>query len=157
MKPRWIHVTDIGPENNPFAGTSHEDRFVKVYLAPDLDSREGPGEEEDALALAIRFHDLYERLAPTFGYETRKGTRQFDPASQNGRLMVAVCGEVLRLGATRRSGEANGWAWEFDDPRGFGPLAYIQDLKPHFQLYTSGKCAPGLRGSWVRVYVGRVK
>jgi hypothetical protein len=52
-----------------------------------------------ALELAILFHDTYERLAPSFGYETRPDTRQFDAASKNGRLMVAVCGEVLqRLG-----------------------------------------------------------
>lgn len=45
----------------------------------------------DALALAIRFHETYERLAPSFGYETRPDTKVFDPESKNGRLMVAVC------------------------------------------------------------------
>lgn len=49
----------------------------------------------DALSLAVRFHEIYERLAPSFGYETRPDTRAFDPASKNGRLMVAVCGEIL--------------------------------------------------------------
>lgn len=47
--------------------------------------------------LARRFHDAYERLAPSFGYETREDTRAFDPASANGRLMVAVCEELLAL------------------------------------------------------------
>ena len=42
------------------------------------------------------FHDTYERLAPSFGYETRKETRKFDPSSPNGRLMIKVCGEVSR-------------------------------------------------------------
>ena len=42
------------------------------------------------------FHDTYERLAPTFGYETREETRQFDPTSPNGALMIAVAGSVLR-------------------------------------------------------------
>jgi hypothetical protein len=51
-----------------------------------------PGE---ALDLARLFHDTYERLAPSFGYETRKDTRTFDPTTPNGRLMVVVCGEVL--------------------------------------------------------------
>lgn len=40
------------------------------------------------------FHDTYERLAPRFGYETRQDTKQFDPTSKNGKLMIAVCGEV---------------------------------------------------------------
>jgi len=44
--------------------------------------------------LARRFHDTYERLAPEFGYETRTDTREFDPQSSNGRLMIAVCKEI---------------------------------------------------------------
>lgn len=45
--------------------------------------------------LARFFHDTYERLASGFGYETRTETRHFDPESSNGRLMIAVAGEVL--------------------------------------------------------------
>jgi hypothetical protein len=45
--------------------------------------------------LAQEFHETYERLAPQFGYETREETREFDPCSPNGRLMIAVCGEVI--------------------------------------------------------------
>jgi hypothetical protein len=48
-----------------------------------------------ALALAKQFHDTYERLAPSFGYKTRPETRNFDPDSTNGRLMVAVCREII--------------------------------------------------------------
>lgn len=44
--------------------------------------------------LARLFHEAYERLAPEFGYETREETRDFDPKSPNGQLMIAVCGEV---------------------------------------------------------------
>ena len=51
----------------------------------------------NALILALKFHEIYERLAPQFGYETRTETRQFDPNSPNGKLMIAVCGEILRL------------------------------------------------------------
>lgn len=47
--------------------------------------------------LAELFHDTYERLAPSFGYETRVDTRVFDPESKNGRLMVAVCREIQGL------------------------------------------------------------
>lgn len=48
----------------------------------------------NALEIAKQFHEAYERLAPNFGYETRKDTKVFDPTSQNGRLMIAVCQEV---------------------------------------------------------------
>jgi hypothetical protein len=46
--------------------------------------------------IATRFHEIYERLAPDYGYETRKDTREFDPDSANGKLMVAVCNEVMQ-------------------------------------------------------------
>lgn len=46
--------------------------------------------------LARKFHEIYERLAPQFGYETRKETRQFDPTTPNGKLMIAVCAELFR-------------------------------------------------------------
>lgn len=49
----------------------------------------------DAFKLARQFHEVYERLAPSFGYETRKETRAFDPHSPNGRLMIAVCRELI--------------------------------------------------------------
>lgn len=48
-----------------------------------------------SLELAVIFHETYERLAPSFGYETRTETRKFDPESKNGHLMVAVCDELL--------------------------------------------------------------
>lgn len=48
----------------------------------------------DPVEVAKRFHDVYERLAPQFGYETRPDTKQFDPNTPNGKLMVAVCGEI---------------------------------------------------------------
>lgn len=47
--------------------------------------------------LARKFHEVYERLAPDFGYETRKETKDFDPESPNGKLMIRVCGEVCRV------------------------------------------------------------
>lgn len=48
----------------------------------------------NAIDLARQFHEAYERLAPSFGYETRAETRQFDPESPNGKLMTAVCSEI---------------------------------------------------------------
>ena len=44
--------------------------------------------------LARAFHEVYERLAPEYGYETRSDTKAFNPDSPNGRLMIAVCDEV---------------------------------------------------------------
>jgi len=49
----------------------------------------------EAQSLAECFHEAYERLAQQFGYMTREETRTFDHQSANGRLMVAVCQELL--------------------------------------------------------------
>lgn len=49
----------------------------------------------NAIFLARFFHDTYEMLAPVFGYETRPDTKKFDPESKNGKLMIAVAGEVI--------------------------------------------------------------
>ena len=48
------------------------------------------------LELARLFHETYERLAPSFGYNTRFNTRVFEPVSRNGKLMIAVCEEILK-------------------------------------------------------------
>jgi hypothetical protein len=47
--------------------------------------------------LAIRFHLLYEQLAPSFGYETRPASAKpwAEVPEQNRRLMVAVCEAIL--------------------------------------------------------------
>jgi len=47
--------------------------------------------------LARRFHETYERLAPSFGYETRKASAvPWDQVPENNRkLMTAVCAEIL--------------------------------------------------------------
>jgi hypothetical protein len=52
--------------------------------------------ERDGESVARLFHETYERLAPAFGYETRKDTKVFDANSKNGRLMIAVCESVLK-------------------------------------------------------------
>lgn len=51
----------------------------------------------NALELAKIFHNTYEDLAPKFGYQTREDTRTFDPNSNNGELMVAVCDKILEV------------------------------------------------------------
>jgi hypothetical protein len=58
-----------------------------------------PPQGIDRDALARRFHEAYERLAPSFGYKTREASAVpwEDVPEQNKRLMVAVAGEVLAL------------------------------------------------------------
>lgn len=51
--------------------------------------------DAEAEKLARFFHNTYERLAPDYGYETRPETRTFSPLTKNGKLMVAVCREVI--------------------------------------------------------------
>jgi hypothetical protein len=49
-----------------------------------------------AEALARRFHETYERLAPKYGYETREASaKPWEQVPKNNRqLMIAVCAEV---------------------------------------------------------------
>jgi hypothetical protein len=51
----------------------------------------------DPEALAQRFHETYERLAPSYGYETREASAKpwAEVPEQNRRLMIAVCTEIL--------------------------------------------------------------
>lgn len=50
-----------------------------------------------AEALAERFHEAYERLAPKYNYTTRKASAVAwaDVPANNKALMVAVCAEIL--------------------------------------------------------------
>lgn len=51
---------------------------------------------DESEKLAKQFHETYERLAPSFGYETRKDSAVPWEAvpEKNRKLMVAVCGEI---------------------------------------------------------------
>ena len=49
----------------------------------------------NAKELAKLFHDVYERLAPSYGYKTKEETKIFDENSPNGKLMIATCEEIL--------------------------------------------------------------
>lgn len=84
-----------------------------VKLARALRTRPAPGEgESDAEAIARRFHEAYERLAPLFGYATRKASavpwEQVPEA--NRKLMIATCAEVFGVAppARREAGEGGG-------------------------------------------------
>lgn len=51
----------------------------------------------DAEFMAKMFHDKYEKLAPSFGYKTRKATAKswFEIPDNNKNLMIAVAQEIL--------------------------------------------------------------
>jgi hypothetical protein len=52
----------------------------------------------DAAALAKRFHEIYENLAPNFHYETRKKSAVpwSEVPENNKSLMIATCAALLR-------------------------------------------------------------
>ena len=51
---------------------------------------------EPATAAAVDFHETYEQLAPSFGYETRADTKKFDPESKNGLVKLSHFKIALR-------------------------------------------------------------
>lgn len=67
------------------------------FCADDLDALLASEAQVLPEVLAQRFHEAYERLAPSFGYETRESSRKpwTDVPEQNKRLMIAVCAEVF--------------------------------------------------------------
>ena len=85
--PEWITDTVHGIQDCLENG---DDAYA--YLQSRVTARPA----QDAEAMARRFHETYERLAPQFGYETRADTREFDPESPNGKLMIAVCAAMAR-------------------------------------------------------------
>ena len=60
--------------------------------------------------LAQKFHETYERLAPNFGYETRRESAKLwsDVPQQNKDLMIAVCAEIKLWMAGVASGPGEG-------------------------------------------------
>lgn len=56
--------------------------------------------ERSAEIIARAFHEAYERLAPTFSYETRNASRKpwADVPSNNKELMIAVAQELMDRG-----------------------------------------------------------
>jgi hypothetical protein len=91
---------------------THDDmvhRILTSHMIPkDLFDKKGELKQEtleEAAELALFFHNTYEKLAPYFGYETRQDTKDFDFNSPNGKLMVAVCSEVIKWQAERMYSE----------------------------------------------------
>lgn len=51
----------------------------------------------NAIKLAILFHELYEKYAPEYGYETREQSKVFQAHTPNGKLMIRVCREIQKV------------------------------------------------------------
>lgn len=66
----------------------------------------------DPTHIARLFHETYERLAPSFGYETRKASAVpwDDVPESNRRLMIAVAAEVQAALSTTPAPEDAAWA-----------------------------------------------
>ena len=73
-----------------------------VIIIPKEEPKQVTLEEVE---LAILFHNTYERLAPSFGYETRVDTKSFDTTTPNGKLMIAVSKEIIKWQTERMYSE----------------------------------------------------
>lgn len=101
-----------------------------------------PEAADGALWLAMKFHDTYERLAPSFGYETRKDTRAFDPATPNGKLMVAVCSELLnRVPKPEAAGELLPCPFCGGEAERFGPMGDHEPMNAGGYVIQCRKCS----------------
>lgn len=83
---RVVYNLGFSDSNNNFG--RKEDETINFFTPIEL-----PSDEQ----LAILFHNKYEELAPKFGYETRMETKEFKKDSNNGKLMIAVCREILQI------------------------------------------------------------
>lgn len=104
------YIADMGGSGGPDPYTAFiqaREDLEEMDQAPPLtsDTVAQPAlvDAETGERLARRFHEVYERLAPSFGYETRAETRQFDPTTPNGRLMIAVCASLTSDAVARAS------------------------------------------------------
>ena len=82
------------------AAASPEARCPECGVPEPTFIAEPPQETMSAEQLAKDFHETYERLAPKFGYETRKDSaKPWNEVPENNRkLMTAVCAEILSRG-----------------------------------------------------------
>lgn len=76
--------------------TAYRSGWESAMIAVRAHDRQADTVQGDPEALARRFHETYEALAPTFGYETRRASAVpwEDVPEQNKRLMIAVCAEL---------------------------------------------------------------
>jgi hypothetical protein len=91
--------------------------------------------------LAKLFHETYERLAPTFGYETRKGSRVpwEEVPERNKKLMIAVADLIeLEYFSSRQAGDDDddlSLGDEFFATNGYG----VRTKQPFVNLSYNGR------------------
>lgn len=94
------------------------DEDVAEFTAAWGDRWGRTGALESAEAIAQRFHEAYERLAPSYGYRTREASAKpwAEVPERNRALMIAVAGEVAPLiereALERAADDMDGWCDE---------------------------------------------
>jgi hypothetical protein len=89
-------MTDTNiPNELPYTEERQFREEVAEHLAPP--STPPTDTPRDAEKIAQRFHEAYERLAPSFGYTTREASAGAweNVPEQNRKLMIAVCAELF--------------------------------------------------------------
>lgn len=84
------HCPRCGRMHSEFPPTTIKDAGAKLACSGEL----------EAVALAKRFHETYERLAPRLNYKTRheSAVPWHKVPDKNKMLMIAVCEELLKEG-----------------------------------------------------------
>ena len=98
----------------------------------------------EEVELAILFHDTYERLAPSFGYETRADTKLFETTTPNGMLMIAVSKVIIKWMQERMYSEAiefGKWLDENMQQRQYYPMRAMamEELFKQFKKHKGGE------------------
>ena len=88
------HIMVSGTSTIPQQLDRIESRFaelLELLTCDDCDNHDSPDD------LARQFHEIYERLAPNFGYKTREASAVpwENVPDNNKRLMIAVCKELF--------------------------------------------------------------
>jgi hypothetical protein len=98
---KLLHAVADWYDSGPLYGKQFGEGFARVAKALRAVlvavSQPPKSDGSDAIGLARQFHETYERLAPSFGYETREASAKpwADVPDQNKQLMIAVCEEIL--------------------------------------------------------------
>jgi len=87
------HMSEM---SDNFVHTGTASGGASTCSQPERDAAILADSDTDAEQLARRFHETYERLAPSFGYETRKDSAVpwESVPEKNRKLMIAVCAEI---------------------------------------------------------------
>ena len=92
--------------------------------------------------LARLFHETYERLAPDFGYETRKASAKpwEDVPKNNKDLMVAVAAYVLTAIESKRETDAENEKYNLPCPYNAEVMCIQMPCEPEDDNYCDDGC-----------------